>query len=104
VHTTARVCSAAHGGQIVVSAATRAAIGISALTGVRFRSLGRHRLPGLREPEMLFQVQAQGLRASFPPPRIARRRAPRRQPETAGPGAAGRRAEARQLELPQTQA
>src|SRR5438309_2399832 len=32
VHTTARVCSAAHGGQIVVSAATRVAIGASAPT------------------------------------------------------------------------
>jgi class 3 adenylate cyclase len=72
VHTTARVCAAAHGGQIVVSAATRAAIGTSPPTGLRFRSLGRHRLPGLAEPEALFQVQASGLRASFPPPRSDR--------------------------------
>src|SRR5256712_3259939 len=63
VHTTARLCSAAHGGQIVVSAATRAAVGASAPTGIRFRSLGRHRLPGLPDAEKRFQVQAQGLRA-----------------------------------------
>src|SRR5688500_17164712 len=44
VHTTARVCAAAHGGQIVVSAATRAAIGTSPPPGIRFRSLGQHRL------------------------------------------------------------
>jgi class 3 adenylate cyclase len=77
VHTTARVCSAAHGGQIVVSTATRAAIGASAPTGTRFRHLGRHRLPGLPDAEMLFQVQAQGLRVSFPRPRTGRRSVPR---------------------------
>jgi class 3 adenylate cyclase len=77
VHTTARVCAAAHGKQIVVSGETRAAIGRSVLDGIRFRSLGRHRLPGLAEPETLFQVRARELRASFPPPRIGRRAAPR---------------------------
>jgi class 3 adenylate cyclase len=69
VHTAARVCSAAHGGQIVVSGSTRAAIESPASAGIRFRSLGRHRLQGLAEPEALFQVKAKGLRASFPPPR-----------------------------------
>jgi class 3 adenylate cyclase len=92
VHTTARVCAAAHGGQIVVSAATRAAIATAPPAGVRFRNLGRHRLPGLPDPEPLFQVQARGLRAAFPPPRTPRRTAARRPP--AGPDAA-------QLELPQ---
>jgi class 3 adenylate cyclase len=81
VHTTARVCAAAHGGQIVVSTATRAAAGKSAATGFRFRSLGRHRLPGLPDAEVLFQVQAQGLRLNFPPPRTGRRPAPRRRPK-----------------------
>src|SRR5206468_1130066 len=62
VHTTARVCSAAHGGQIVVSGETRAAVGESAAPpGIRFRSLGRHCLPGLPDAETLFQVQAKGL-------------------------------------------
>jgi class 3 adenylate cyclase len=78
VHTTARVCSAAHGGQIVVSGETRAAVGESAPPGIRFRSLGRHRLAGLPVAETLFQVQAKGLRPSFPKPRIGRRSAPRR--------------------------
>src|SRR5438094_3568249 len=49
VHATARICAAAHGGQIIASAATRAAIGTSAPSGIRFRSLGRHRLPGLAD-------------------------------------------------------
>ena len=77
VHATARLCSAAHGGQIVVSGATRAVIGTSAPSGVRFRSLGRHRLPGLPEAETLFQVLARGLRAEFPPPRPQRRARPK---------------------------
>jgi class 3 adenylate cyclase len=94
VHTVARVCAAAHGGQVVVSAATRAAIGTSPPAGVRFRSLGRHRLAGLPDPEPLFQVQAQGLRASFPPPRIGRTAAARRPSPV-------RRADTAQLELPQ---
>jgi class 3 adenylate cyclase len=79
VHTTARVCSAAHGGQIVVSSRTRAAVRTATPTGVSFRGLGRHRLPGLPEAETLFQVRAKGLRGAFPKPRIsARSRSPRR--------------------------
>lgn len=97
VHTTARVCAAAHGGQIVASAATRAAIGTSPPSGIRFRSLGRHRLPGLAEPEMLLQVQAPGLRATFPPPRSERRQGARRPPDNRRPT----RAETGQLELPE---
>jgi class 3 adenylate cyclase len=69
VHTAARVCSAAHGEQILVSGATRAAIEGAAGTGISFRALGRHRLHGIADPEALFQVKAKGLRASFPPPR-----------------------------------
>jgi len=97
VHTTARVCSAAHGGQIVVSAATRVAIGAAAPTGIRFRSLGRHRLPGLPDAERLFQVQAQGLRLKFPRPRTGRRQADDRR---ARPEARIRAGEG-QLELPE---
>ena len=73
VHTAARVCAAAHGGQIVVSGATRAAVERPASAGIRLRDLGRHRLHGLAEPEALFQVKAKGLRSSFPPPRTKSR-------------------------------
>jgi class 3 adenylate cyclase len=73
VHTTARVCSAAHGGQIVLSSRARAAVGPAAPAGVRFRSLGRRRLPGIPEVETLFQARAKGLRARFPKARIGRR-------------------------------
>jgi class 3 adenylate cyclase len=101
VHTTARVCSAAHGGQIVVSAAARAAVGASAPTGIGFRALGRHRLPGLPDAETLFQVQAQGLRVNFPRPRTGRHATPRPPDDRrAGPAKRTRPGEG-QLELPQ---
>ena len=100
VHVTARVCSAAHGGQILVSGATRAAVAATAPAGVRFRDLGRHRLPGLVEPEPLFQVQAAGLRASFPRPRIQRGATPRAQKSADG-RKDRTRAAGGQLELPE---
>jgi len=102
VHATARLCSAAHGGQIVVSGATRAVVGTWAPGGVRFRSLGRHRLPGLPEAEALFQVLARGLRADFPPPRIQRRaRPPRKAAERRAAPRTPTRAAPGQLELPE---
>jgi class 3 adenylate cyclase len=67
VHAAARVCSAAHGGQILVSGETKAAIQGSALSGIRLRSLGRHRLPGLTQDVTLLQVEAEGLLTDFPP-------------------------------------
>ncbi len=67
VHTVARICSVAHGGQIVVSSH---AVDGDTPRGVRFRSLGEHRLMGLPKPEALYQVQAKGLRSRFPPLRI----------------------------------
>ncbi len=69
VHAAARICSAAHGGQIVVSAAARTAAG-ALPRGVRLRSLGRYRLAGLPKTEGLYQVESEGLAAGFPPPRI----------------------------------
>ena len=95
VHITARVCAAAHGGQIIVSAATRAAIAAAPPDGMRFKSLGRHRLAGLPQPEPLFQVQAPGLRASFPRPRSGRQAVARRPREPRRAGADT------QLELPE---
>jgi class 3 adenylate cyclase len=67
VHTVARICSVAHGGQILLSAATRNAVGRSRPPGIRFRGLGSHRLRGLREAQTLFQVEASDLPTRFPP-------------------------------------
>jgi class 3 adenylate cyclase len=68
VHTAARICAAAHGGQILVSADTRKAAR-GAVDGIRFRSIGAYRLRGLPDPVDLFQVTAKGLGHRFPPPR-----------------------------------
>jgi class 3 adenylate cyclase len=67
VHAAARICGAAHGGQIVVSGDMKEAIRGSRPAGVRFRALGDHRLRGLPEAMPLFQVGAKGLVTRFPP-------------------------------------
>lgn len=69
VHTAARVCYAAHGGQIVLSGAARDAVDGSQPTGVSLRGLGMHKLQGLPIPEALYQAEVAGLRSEFPPPR-----------------------------------
>lgn len=69
VHRAARVMSAAHGGQIIVTEATHALTGRSAPDGVTFRDIGIHRLKDLDHPEPLFQVAAPGLDEEFPAPR-----------------------------------
>jgi class 3 adenylate cyclase len=71
VHAAARICFAAHGGQIVVSSAVRAAVIESLAEGVSLRSLGAWRFRGLPQPMDLFQVDAADLLADFPPPRSA---------------------------------
>jgi class 3 adenylate cyclase len=71
VNTVSRVCFVGHGGQIVVSGATRTALATSMPDGIRFRSLGRHRLSGLTRVVPLFQVRAAGLSETFPPLRTA---------------------------------
>ena len=71
VHIAARICAAAHGGQILVSGDTREAARGSTPDGVRFRSLGEYRLRGLPDPVPLFQVAAKGLVVRFPLPRAS---------------------------------
>jgi class 3 adenylate cyclase len=71
VHAAARICSAAHGGQIVMSSAVRAAVIESLAEGVSLRSLGAWRFHGLSEPVDLFQVDTADRPADFPPPRSA---------------------------------
>jgi class 3 adenylate cyclase len=71
VHAAARISFAAHGGQIVVSSAVRAAVDESLAEGVSLRSLGAWRFQGLPDPLDLFQVDAADLLTDFPPPRSA---------------------------------
>ena len=65
VHAAARICFAAHGGQILLSAGVRAAL--EALPEeVHLRGLGAWRFRGLPEPIELFQAEAPGLPVDFP--------------------------------------
>jgi class 3 adenylate cyclase len=66
VHAVARVCQAAHGGQIVLSRSAKEAVAEAMPDGVGYRALGRHRLRGFPRPDLLYQVTAPGLRTTFP--------------------------------------
>lgn len=66
VHRAARVAAAAHGGQVVLSDATRILLGDSLPPGTSLLDLGEHRLRDLRV-ERLSQLCIAGLRSSFPP-------------------------------------
>lgn len=67
VNVTARICAAAHGGQIVVSAATAAAAADGLPADIRFVPLGEHPLRGVSQPISLLQAVATGLPRDFPP-------------------------------------
>ena len=72
VHAAARICFAAHGGQIVhVLRRARARSASSLPEGVGLGSLGAWRFRGLPEPIEIFQVEAADLLADFPPLRSA---------------------------------
>jgi class 3 adenylate cyclase len=68
VNAAARICACAHGGQVIVSQATRSALREASAT--ELRSLGIHRLRGISDDHELFQVVADGLPDQFPPLRI----------------------------------
>jgi class 3 adenylate cyclase len=67
VHRAARICSAAHGGQVVVSEATERILAGEPVEGVGLQGLGEHRLKDLSDPLRLYQVRAMGLIGAFPP-------------------------------------
>lgn len=66
VSRSARICAAAHGGQIVLSHATAGIVEDQNLAGVRLRELGEHTLKDIPQPQRLFQVEAEGLQSEFP--------------------------------------
>ena len=69
VHRAARIAAAGHGGQILLSASTRALVEHDLQDGVVLRDLGDHRLKDLQQPERLHQVVDARLQESFPPMR-----------------------------------
>jgi class 3 adenylate cyclase len=88
VNATARITSLGHGGQILVSGATKEAIRASDPGELRFIGLGSHRLRGLADEVELFQVATKGLSTRFPPLRRGgdgRTATARRRPTTAPP-------------------
>ncbi len=66
VHRAARIASAAHGGQIVMSATTAQLSGNRSLD-LQLKDLGWHRLKDIPEAEHLVQLVADGLEQDFPP-------------------------------------
>jgi predicted ATPase len=67
VHRAARIASAAHGGQVLLSEATRSLAEHGLPQGVALQSLGPHRLKDLARPEQVSQLTIEGLAAEFPP-------------------------------------
>ena len=67
VHQAARIMSAGHGGQVLLSQATSALVAQALPDGVELQDLGAHRLKDLRRPSRLFQLLVAGLPTAFPP-------------------------------------
>jgi class 3 adenylate cyclase/CheY-like chemotaxis protein len=67
VHRAARIASAGHGGQILLSERT------ARMIDEETRDLGAYELDGIAEPERLFQLLGEGLEENFPPLRWGRR-------------------------------
>jgi class 3 adenylate cyclase len=65
----ARICAAAHGGQVLVSETTSALVRGDEPAGVELRDLGDHHLKDLAHPERLYQLVAPGLASQFGAPR-----------------------------------
>jgi DNA-binding NarL/FixJ family response regulator/class 3 adenylate cyclase len=91
VHYVARLCSAGHGGQVLLSSAA-----LGALEGLEVKDLGEHELKGLPTRERIFQLVRRDGENDFPPLRVRKGLAADAQAEPVG-GASG--AEARRLRV-----
>src|SRR6266566_1269468 len=67
VHLAARIMSAGHGGQVLLSQTTRHLVEHHLPEGVSLQDLGEHRLKDLQQKSHLFQLVIAGLPADFPP-------------------------------------
>jgi predicted ATPase/serine/threonine protein kinase len=63
----ARLMSAGHGGQILISGITQDLLRGYRTNDISWRDLGHHRLKDLSQPEHIFQVVSAGLETDFPP-------------------------------------
>src|SRR5688572_17947862 len=66
VHRAARIGAVGHGGQVLLSNATRELVEDEA-HGVAVRELGTYRLKDIDRPERLYQLDIEGLQIEFPP-------------------------------------
>jgi predicted ATPase/class 3 adenylate cyclase len=64
---TQRVMSAGHGGQVLISSATRELVGEAPPADMELLDLGERRLKDLLHPEHLYQLYAPDLPSTFPP-------------------------------------
>ncbi len=69
VHAAARIASAGHGGQVLVSERSARAVGGNLKAGVSLRDLGPLALKDLEAPEHVFQLVISDLPSDFPAPR-----------------------------------
>jgi tetratricopeptide (TPR) repeat protein len=67
---TQRVVSAGHGGQTLLSSAAADRVGRELPNGTTLRDLGVHKLRGLTEAEVIYQLVAADLPSAFPPLRV----------------------------------
>ncbi|MGE3911281.1 MAG: AAA family ATPase [Chloroflexota bacterium] len=67
VHRAARICAAAHGGQVVISQTARSLVAHALPPDTALLDLGRHYLKDLPQPEHLLQVVGRNLQRDFPP-------------------------------------
>lgn len=67
VHHAARIMSAGHGGQVLLSQTTRDLVEHALPEGVRLLDVGTHRLKDLQQPCHLFQLGIAGIPSEFPP-------------------------------------
>ena len=67
VHRAARICTTAHGGQILLSQSTAGIVDDEDIPGVALRDLGEHRLKDIDRPERISQLVIEGLPSEFPP-------------------------------------
>jgi hypothetical protein len=67
VHRAARICSAGHGGQILLSGATFAVLADDVEPDIGFVDLGEHRLRNLDRSERIYQLVIPDLPRVFPP-------------------------------------
>lgn len=74
VNRVARLESAAHGGQVLLSEVTSALVRDYLPNEVTLLDLGNHRLKDLTDPEHVYQLRTADLPADFPPPRTLEKR------------------------------